>query len=150
MASPATIMAEMRTAIAALATSRDAAVFFKPHQTNDPFEDSALAGYDGFEVTASPEFNFTSAFGVSEQREIDADFIVRVGHSPFHADEARENIRRYDIEKIADILENRTWLTGGVQAVWFRPPAPVDKSDPNWWITTLTFRVVYTGAKISS
>lgn len=142
MTTPALIMSSARAYIATLAPSRDASRLFLEHTTNTPFEDSPVAGADGFEVVEDRPI-LTQGFGTGA-KEGQFHMVVKVGHSPFTTDKLRERDVANDIERLADLLEFHTWPTG-TMAVFFEEAA-TDKQRANWWISTLKFRVLYTGA----
>ena len=137
------ILVSGRAKVATVAISRSASATFKEHLTNTPFETSPLAGIDGFELVARNEEQ-TQGFGITGAREWQAEMVLKLGHAPYEADDAREEWRVEDMERLADILEAHTWPTGTMLVL--QRSVSVNKTDPNWWITELVFFVVWLGA----
>ncbi len=149
MSAQASILREMRTVLAALAPSRDATALFKEHLTNDPFRESALAGRDAFYIE-SLAAKQTAAFGIVGTKEMDWRVDVLIGHAPFEQDYLREEHVARDISRIKDILEMRIWTFTGVSVVWPVGEEETSREDPNWWISRIPFRVIYTEAIATS
>lgn len=137
------ILIAARAKLATVAPSRDGAQFFLEHKSNQPFETSPKSKRDGFEIVER-DFQLTSAFGVAGEKEAEFDMVTRLGHAPFGTDDEREEFRVQDVTRIADIFESFAWPTGTSIVLFHR--AETDKKNPNWWITEMFFKVVYTGA----
>lgn len=133
-----------RAAVEAVPTSRDATVNFLRHVTNEPFDSCPAAGGDGFEIIAKNE-KLIQGFGENKTKEGEFEMVVRLGHSPYDTDENREDLVREDVARLGDLLEAgaQAWPSG-LSAIWFTS-ALTDKRQANWWMTEITFRVVYTG-----
>lgn len=143
MASIDQVLAEFRAAVAAVATSRDATKNFLEHKTNDPFEDSSIAGADGFALSVL-DLGSTSSFGLDRTAEMEARIVLMLGHAPYKIDSRREELLARDVERLTDVFEHRAWTTPGIVACFYEPPYQSDKARANWWLTGLTFRVLYT------
>lgn len=143
MATGADIMTEARSVIAAMSSSRLAGSLFKPHTNGWPFSQKPASASDAFHVVAAGQ-RTTEAFGSVGTKEDELMLQVLLGHAPLAKETDRENYVARDVERIRDVLEMRTW-TASVEACFFEDVS-TDRSDPNWWITTLTFRVRYSGS----
>lgn len=137
------ILTAARGKMATIATTRDASVNFKEHVTNMPFVASPIAGADGFEVV-SEDPRLTGGFGVFMEEEEQFKMVVRLGHAPYAVDKDRENYRERDRKRVADILEAFAWPEGTHLVLYEN--CIIDKTQANWWVTSLNFRVVYFSA----
>lgn len=136
------ILVAARGKIATIATSRDVAVSYLEHKTNQPFDAAPIAARDGFEVV-SREPILTSAWGLTGEKEGQFKMVVRLGHAAFNTDKERENLVAEDVERISDLLESFAFPLG-TQIVLFEK-AVTDKTKANWWLTEMFFSVVYVG-----
>jgi hypothetical protein len=149
MATASQILQEVRSAMAAVYTSRDGGVRFQEHQGEGPFESSPISDVESFYVDGHNAPAPTQVFGVAGSVEREWLVDVHLSHPAFPADEARdENVFR-DLERVGDILENRTWTTSGIQSVFFSE-GNVDKRDPNGWMSILTFRFIYVDTMVTA
>lgn len=137
------ILTDARTKLASIPTTRDAAVNFKEHVTNVPFITAPIAGADGFEVTHE-NARATGGFGVYQEEEEEFRLIVKLGHAPFATDKDRENYVARDRKRVADLLEHHTWPEGTHVVLYEN--SVTDKSQANWWVTSIFFKVVYFSA----
>lgn len=144
MATVAQIFTEIRSVIASMAPTDGLVANFLEHLTNDPFPSSPLSGAHGFHVE-SDRLEHIQAFGRTGDKECELFARVLLGHAPYGVEGVMDNNVSRDIERIADVLSMRAWSTAGVQAVWFESQN-INKDDPNWWISTLSFRIIFTGA----
>lgn len=154
MATQTEILDEMRTAISAVATTRDAAVLFLAVDTQQPFDKQQvefLGGVECFTLEAGP-WVYTQRWGEEGAFERDATFHVKLHHPVVEgrSNEAREADSAEDCAHIAEVLETRTWAADGVEGVWYLGGVEVDRSNPEDWVTTMPFRVVYRGARRTS
>lgn len=135
-----------RARLATLATSRDATVLFKEHTGNQPFDKTPLSRTEAFEVTEEGKA-ITSAFGRTGVKEEEMRMVVTLGHNPSGKDYQREDYISRDQDRIIDIIEAGAWCPAGVEAVFLAEPPITDKLlNPNYWITTIVFRVVFASA----
>lgn len=143
MATASQILAEFRTAMAALATSRLPAKNFKEAPSNAPFEPQA--GDDAFYVSAANQ-TAGQEFGRAGWKQDELEVVVELGHLPGGTEKAREKYVHDDIERVRDTLSSRDWTTPGIEAVFFEGNTPPNRFSKAWWVTALTFRVVFAGA----
>lgn len=136
---------ELRTKIAALPTTRDPLQNFLPHETSDSFETSPIAGADGFHVRAGAEIPGIS-FGVQGTKRFQQTFVALLGHHPGGSEKERESWRLADANKVSE-LEFGPWNSAGIEAVFF-DGSDVSRDNPNWWITTIFFRVEFTQTRV--
>lgn len=136
------VLQSARAKLATIAPSRDVAALFLEHTSNMPFEDSPVAGADGFEVV-SEAMTQTSGAGLYGVREWSGRLVIKLGHSPYDTDDNREENRSDDLERVVDILEAHAW-PDGTQLVLFESEA-VEKGNASWWVTRLVFKLVYIG-----
>ena len=142
------LMQAARVKVATLAPASAPTELFVLHGTNQPFEKSPIAKRNGFEIVSRrPEI--LQSFGLSFAKEYQFEMVVRIGHAPFSTDGNREGFTADDINRIADILEEGSWAPGGVQQIWYTG-STLDKGEPNWWITEMTFRIVFLSAVVTS
>jgi hypothetical protein len=137
MSAQADLLAELRGLVAALHPARDSAATFIENTTNLAFEASPMAGADGFAVELG-EVVPAEAFGNPGAYHVEQEYVVKLGHYPAGTEVEREVWRAADSKSVRE-LEFTAWSSGGVSAV-FWTGGSVDKSDPNWWVSRVTFR----------
>lgn len=139
---PSAIVSAAVSLLSFMGTSRDDSENFIWHESNLPFEKAPVAGRDGYEVVMR---SFKALYGFTGQGQKEAEFrmVVRLGHAPHGTDSNREAWRMEDIERIIDLFEAHAW-PAGTQVV-LSDGDEVNKTDPNWWLTEIFFKVVYIG-----
>ena len=135
------IVEAARTAVAAI-SSEDGQGLFREHKTNEPFDAAPIGGNNGFEVVVRNE-KLTGGFGQYLQREYQFDMVVRLGLLPGGTEPTRETNRTEDLEVVVDKLEWTAWPVGTHLVILEK--VETDKTNPNWWIAELTFKVVCVG-----
>lgn len=138
------ILTAARTLIAAQQTTRDSSLYFIAHVTNQPFNKAPISKREGFEIVAR-ESTHIGGFGIHNEKEGQFLMVLKVGTPPFSTDATRENLVQSDASRLSDSLEAIEWYPSGLQSVFFESQE-TDKSEPNWWVTELRFRVVYFSA----
>lgn len=144
----AEMLAEFRRAVGTLSTTRDPALYFRAHDTAQPWRESVESGYEGFHVMLDSA-ELGDGFGVDGQRNFVARVVVELGHPPFDSEADREGYMARDVERLVDLLEARVW-PGDIDAVFFEGPFTFDRGNPQWWISTTTFRVSLWGTPARS
>jgi hypothetical protein len=83
------------------------------------------------------------AMGLSSEAPLDADFELTIGH--YRVGDAQEAMGRRDgdIEQIVRALEDKANYPSDVHLIRFSDSTTDQIED--WWITTLTFRIIYSG-----
>lgn len=144
------ILDEARTVIVALDTTRGpVGRKFTQHPRTSPFAiPPSGTPSDNFHVQAAGQVT-TQAFGRVGTKLDVLTLQVLLGHGPYSGRETdREDFAHRDAERIRDVLEMRTWAAT-VEACFFQG-LTVDRGNFDWWITTLTFSVHFTGTIATS
>lgn len=147
MATLALILAEFRTAVAAVNTTRFPTVPFLEAATDEAFRNPPLYTKERFLVEPGA-LSRTAAFGKAGLRMNESEVRVLLGHPPVDPSATTVDYIAADGERLADILEDRTWSTSGVDGVFFESRT-IERADANWVVSALTYRVLYTGASLT-
>ncbi len=146
MATQAQILAEFRTAMADLTCTRSGAAFVE-HPNDEQFTQAPQFSDEAFIVKAG-KHSHGLAFGVAGTRVNELEVNVGLGHPPLDYAESTVDHIAEDRGRVSDILEHRTWTTSGIEAVFYEDSTE-QRTNPAWVVSTLRFRVVYTGAALS-
>ena len=131
-------LAELRTALAAIPTDRDATKMFAEYKGNEPFRKSPEAGIESFHVEpgrAEPR----EQFGRAGVKHITWLVDVLLGHPPYGIESAREDAVVLDCNKVSE-LEMHAWTTTGIEGVFY-VDNDTDRSLANWWVSAVRFHI---------
>lgn len=136
------VLTKVRTTIAALSLARTATEKWIPYDASLPFRQAPASKREHFQVTAVRS-QINHAYGHNNIKEQEFQIVIELGHAPFGKDNARGDWIAGDANKIVDTLEAQDWFLPGMMGVFYVPQsANTDKTNPNWWITELTFRCI--------
>jgi hypothetical protein len=142
------ILTEFRSALAGIALSRDASLYFvesleaAPHFKKD-------TGQEQFFVLSGEQVP-GPIFGIPGDREDVLRVLVDLGFGDFGTEANRDTYLAKDVERVRNILEHRTWAASGIQSVFCESAAEPNRAEKSMWTVRLVFRVTYTGAVIAS
>jgi hypothetical protein len=138
------IIDEMRATVAAMGTSRDPGqTFLSVGDGTESWDEASPRNQEAFVIERESGPLIVIAFGEPGSARLQANVVLRLGHHASGTELERERWAARDIERIQDVLSMRAWTVNGVDAV-FEQGASTDRSNAQWWVSELVFRVVYT------